>query len=154
MSKSEHVSAAEALRFLQRASNPNVQFYVEDQKPDLNYRGVVRFVMDGWVLQAYWSNGFFNYVDSLTSPWGSIGNSKQWHNDDGAPDHVEDLLTEEEFGWLCWSLMAADLVENQGSPERRSSARYSSEKRSSPETFTNSKGRDKAGVTRGMHHHV
>jgi hypothetical protein len=115
---SDHVSAADAIRFLRTASDPEAQFYIAGQKPDLNYRGIVRFVKDGWVLQAYWKNGFLNYVDSLTAPWGSIGNSKQWHEDDGAPDRVEDLLTEDEFGWLCWSLMAADAVENPDQSER------------------------------------
>ena len=108
-----NISAIDAIRFLRTASDPSAHFYIVGQKPDLNFRGIVQFTKDGWILQAYWSNGFFNYVDSLTAPWGSIGTRTQWHQDDGVPNHLEDLLTEQEFGWLCWSLMAADTVESQ-----------------------------------------
>ena len=118
MNITKRISAAEAIRFLRTASDPGTPFYIVGQKPDLNYRGAVRFVKNGWVLQAYWSNGFFNYVDALTSPWGSVGNRTQWHGDPAVPNHLEDLLTEEEFGWLCWSLMAADAVESPGAPTR------------------------------------
>jgi hypothetical protein len=113
-----NISAIDAIRFLRTASDPNVRFYIDGEKPDLNFRGIVRFAKDGWILRAYWSNGFFNYVDSLTAPWGSIGTRAQWHEDNEVPDHLEDLLTEREFGWLCWSLMAADTVESPGDSER------------------------------------
>jgi hypothetical protein len=118
MGITKRISATEAIRFLRTASDPRTPFYIVGQRPDLNYRGVVRFVKDGWVLHAFWSNGFFNYVDSLTSPAGFVGSRTQWHGDAGVPNHLEDLLTEEEFGWLCWSLMAADAVEIPGAPER------------------------------------
>jgi hypothetical protein len=122
-----NISAIEAIRFLRTASDPNARFYIDGEKPDLNFRGIVSFTTkDGWILQAYWSNGFFNYVDSLTAPWGSTGTRTQWHEDDGVPNHLEDLLTEQEFGWLCWSLMAAESAETSGDSERISHPTVSS----------------------------